>query len=86
LVKRLADTPIKYLADILAKYLVDILLALKETRDIIGLVVSFITITMLSKPANPLDNIKSHNILLIGLGILAKYIYNILIIIAVYSI
>jgi hypothetical protein len=78
--------PAKHLANILAKRLVDILPALEETRDIVGLVVPSIAIAMLSKPANPLDNIKSYNILLIGLGILTKYIYSIFVIIAAYSI
>jgi hypothetical protein len=86
LVKRLAGTPTKRLIDILAKYLADMLPALEETRDIIGLVVPFIAVAMLFKPADPLDNIKSYNILLIGLGILAKYIYSIFIIITAYSI
>jgi hypothetical protein len=76
----------KYLVDILAKrlakYLADILPALEETRDIVGLVVPSIAIIMLLKPADPLNDIKRRNILLIGLGILTKYIYNILIIIA----
>jgi hypothetical protein len=82
----LADILTKYLVDILAKCLADILPALEEARDIVGLVVPPIAVTILSKPANPLNNIKSRNILLIGLGILAKYIYNILIVIATYSI
>jgi hypothetical protein len=86
LVKYLANISAKYLVNILAKYLANILPALKGTRDIIGLMVSPIAIAMLPKPADPLDNIKSCNILLIGLGILAKYIYGILIIIAIYSI
>jgi hypothetical protein len=60
--------------------------ALEETKDVIGLVVPPIAVAILPKPADPLDNIKSHNILLIGLGILAKYIYGILIVIAAYSI
>jgi hypothetical protein len=77
---------VKYLASIPAKRLANILLALEKTRDIIGLVVSSIAITILPKPADPLDNIKSYNILLIGLGILAKYIYSILIIITAYNI
>jgi hypothetical protein len=78
--------------------------ALKKTRNVVGLVISPIAVTILPKPANPLDNIKNYNIpaigkvnlyidriklysiLIIGLGILAKYIYNILIIITIYSI
>jgi hypothetical protein len=76
----------KCLVDILAKYLANILPALEKIRDIIGLVVPPIAIAILPKPANPLNNIKSHNILLIDLGILAKYIYSIFIIIAAYSI
>jgi hypothetical protein len=78
--------PAKRLVDILAKRLADILLALKGTRDVVKLVVSPIAIAILSKPADPLDNIKSRNILLIGLGILAKYIYGIFIVVAAYSI
>jgi hypothetical protein len=78
--------PAKYLVDILAKHLADILSALEKTRNIIGLVVSFIAIAIFPKPADFLDNIKSYNILLIGLGILAKYIYSIFIIITAYSI
>jgi hypothetical protein len=35
-----------------------------------------IAVTILPKPADPLDNIKSYNILLIGLDTLAKYIYS----------
>jgi hypothetical protein len=58
----------------------------KKTKNIIGLVVSPIAITILPKPTDPLDNIKSRNILLIDLDILAKYIYSILIIITTYSI
>jgi hypothetical protein len=76
----------KYLVDILAKRLADILPALEETRDVVGLIVPSIAVVVLSKPADPLDNIKSYNILLIGLDILAKYIYNIFIVIAAYSI
>jgi hypothetical protein len=86
LVKRLAGMPAKYLVDIPAKRLANILPALEGTRDIVGLVVPSIAITILPKPADPLDNIKNYNILLIGLDILAKYIYSILIIIATYSI
>jgi hypothetical protein len=82
----LAGIPAKYLVDISAKYPADILPALEETRDVVGLVVPSIAVAMLFKPANLLDNIKSRNILLIGLGILAKYIYSILVIIIVYSI
>jgi hypothetical protein len=85
-VKRLAGMLAKRLVDILAKCLADILLVLEKTRDVMGLVVPFIIIAILSKPADPLDNIKSYNILLIGLGILAKYIYSFLIIVATYSI
>jgi hypothetical protein len=80
--KRLVDIPAKHLA----KRLADILPALEGTRDVIGLVVPPIAIAMLPKPANLLDDIKYYNILLIGLGILAKYIYGILIIVAAYSI
>jgi hypothetical protein len=90
LVKRLAGMPAKRLVDTpakcLAKYPADILPALEETKDIIELVVPPIAVTILPKPADPLDNIKRRNILLIGLDILAKYIYNIFIIVAVYSI
>jgi hypothetical protein len=90
LVKRLAGTLAKCLVDILtkrlAKYLANILLALKGTRDVIGLVVPSIAITIFPKPADPLDNIKYYNILLIGLDILAKYIYSILVIITAYNI
>jgi hypothetical protein len=86
LVKRLAGILAKCLVDIPAKYLADILPALEGTRDVVGLVVPPITVAILLKPANPLNNIKSYNILLIGLGILAKYIYDILIVIAAYSI
>jgi hypothetical protein len=82
LVKRLVDI----LAKCLAKRLADILLALEGTRDIVGLVVPLIAVTILPKPADPLDNIKHRNILLIGLGTLAKYIYGILIVVAIYSI
>jgi hypothetical protein len=78
--------PAKHLIDIPAKRLADILPALEGTRDIIGLVVPPIAVTILSKPVNPLDNIKSRDILLIGLGILAKYIYGFLIIVIAYSI
>jgi hypothetical protein len=78
--------PAKRLINILIKYPANRLPALKETKDIIGLVVPPIAITILPKPADPLDNIKSRNILLIGLGILTKYIYGILVIIAAYSI
>jgi hypothetical protein len=86
LVKRLAGMPAKRLANIPAKRLVNRLLALEETRDIIGLVVPSIAVAILPRPANPLDNIKSRNIPLINLGILAKYIYNTFIIFAAYSI
>jgi hypothetical protein len=85
-VKRLAGIPAKCLVDIPAKYLANILPAPEETRNIIGLVVSPIAVAILLKPADPLDNIKNCNILLIGLDILAKYIYSILIIITTYSI
>jgi hypothetical protein len=78
LAKLLVDIPIKRPANRLS--------ALKGTRNIIGLVVPFIIVAILPKPADPLDNIKSYNILLISLGILAKYIYSILIIITTYSI
>jgi hypothetical protein len=102
--KYLVDILVKYLANIPIKYLADRLPALEETRDIIGLVISSITITIFLKPADPLDNIKHYNILAIykvnsyinkiklysiltiGLDILAKYIYSIFIIIAIYSI
>jgi hypothetical protein len=86
LVKCLADMPAKNLVDILAKRLADILPALEENRNIIGLVVSPIAVAILFKPADPLDNIKSYNILFIGLDILAKYIYSIFIIVTAYSI
>jgi hypothetical protein len=43
-----------------------------------------IAVAIFLKPADPLDNIKSRNIP--AIGILAKYIYDILIIIAIYSI
>jgi hypothetical protein len=86
LVKRLAGILAKRLVDIPAKHLADILPALKETRNVVGLVVSSIAIIMFFKLADPLDDIKSYNILLIDLGILAKYIYSILIVIAAYSI
>jgi hypothetical protein len=82
--------PAKRLVDILAKYpakrLANILPALEKTRDIIGLVVPFIAVIIFPKPADPLDDIKSYNILFIGLDILAKYIYGIFIVIAAYSI
>jgi hypothetical protein len=86
LVKYLAGTLAKRLVNIPAKRPANILLILKETRDIIGLIVPSIAVAILSKPADPLDNIKSCNILLIGLGMLAKYVYDILIIVAAYSI
>jgi hypothetical protein len=60
--------------------------ALEGIRDIVGLVVSFIAIAILPKPADLLDNIKSYDILFIGLSILAKYIYSILVIVTIYSI
>jgi hypothetical protein len=85
-VKRLAGISTKHLVDIPAKHLANILPALERTRDIVGLVVPFIAIAILSKPADPLDNIKSYNILFIGLDILAKYIYSILIVVVAYSI
>jgi hypothetical protein len=78
--------PAKYLADILAKYPANRLPALKETRDIIGLIVPFAAVAMFLKPADPLDNIESRDILFIDLGILAKYIYSIFIVVAAYSI
>jgi hypothetical protein len=70
----------------LAERLANMLLALEETRDVVGLVVLLVAVAVLSKPADPLDNIKSCDILLIGLGILAKYIYGIFVIVAAYSI
>jgi hypothetical protein len=78
--------PAKLLVDILAKRPADRLPALEGTRDVMGLVVPLIAIAILPKPADPLDNIKSYNILFIGLDILAKYIYSIFIIITAYSI
>jgi hypothetical protein len=84
--KYLVGVLVKCLAGMLAERLADMLLALEETRDVIGLVVLLVAVAVLSKPADPLDNIKSYNILLIGLGILAKYIYGIFIIVAAYSI
>jgi hypothetical protein len=96
--------PAKYLADIPAKRLANRLPALEGTRNIVGLVVPFVAVTILSKLADPLDNIKSYNIpaigkidlyidriklysiLIIDLGILAKYIYGIFIVVAIYSI
>jgi hypothetical protein len=78
--------PAKYLVNIPAKRLANILPALEKTRDIIGLVVPPIAVAIFFKPADPLDNIKSHNILLIGLNILAKYIYGFLVIVTTYSI
>jgi hypothetical protein len=78
--------PAKYLVNISAKHLANILPALKGTRDVIGLVVPPIAVAILLKPANPLDNIKNYNILLIDLGILAKYIYNIFVVVAAYSV
>jgi hypothetical protein len=46
--------------------------------------VFFITVAILPKPADPLDNIKSYNIP--AIDILAKYIYNIFIVVTIYSI
>jgi hypothetical protein len=62
LVKCLVNIPAKCLANILAKRLADRLLALEETRDAVGLVISSIAVAILFKPVDPLDNIKYRNI------------------------